>query len=323
MAEFERPPQSASAGMPRPKYEQRPVGTYPLQEKQLPEESKEEHALKRILQSTLTFIGDLGTANQVAAKTLKENASSRIGKGIAVTTAGVALEKVSSILVGLAFDTILPEIDFSKPGRKDNPHQSLLLKYLPDGMVQEAITDASVYGAYAAGNKFLDNSLPKIPVSFLGWAMGVDLAEFVVRGRAKVPKTPAWDFKAKDTWEVDAEGKKKLKGQFISYTEHKDGAALEDAEKARRDRFNNNLLAKTFNLSNPVTLFGASQITEGLSEYWKALKETRRARVESGQQGVERLLVGSAKAREAEKKKDEQLRRMLKTVLSDENGNGR
>lgn len=245
-------------------------------EAELPHEvSPEIGAINRMWKATTVFLSDLGAANYVAKSELKETASSRVGKALAVTTAGGVLEMVSGVALGRALDTIkgVRGLDISR-----------LTSLLNNGTVQEMLEGVAVYGAYSWGNKFVGDVLPKVPASYIGAAVGVDLGEAAVRNVLRKPKQPEWQFVQ--------QGGETSKEFDLKFEQQKQGAA-----------------AKVANFANPVTLYGVSQIIEGVGAYGRALGEVRQARTTKGQEGVRKLLVAAAKAEKEATREEEYKKR--------------
>lgn len=257
-----------------------------------------------VVGATLEFLGDLGKANLAAKKELGELASTRVGKALAVGVVGAGLESLSTVALGTAFNLLLPNLPVGS-----NADSVKRVKELFNGsLAQEVIADSAAYVMYQKGNEFLGKELPKIPSSYLGSSAMVNVLDWAVRRGLRQPdKSASYKIDVKDIKDADD---KLVKQEFFS-TEAPPGKSKESPgilPKIGRS------VGKIADYSNPVTLFGAAQVVEGVSAYVRAVGEIRNARKAGGEKQIESLLEIAKKAKPLAAVKRDKQERILEAL---------
>lgn len=212
-------------------------------------------------------------------------ASDRISKALLVGAIGGGMELAAESAFKVALQIIKPVLPTSKPALD-------AIKYVIDQqVVQEWIEDIAVWMFYKKGNAFLGGDLPKVPVSYLGMSALVDIAD------SGIHKALGSDRQAKITASITTN--KRSKKSTMNF---KDNNPTEP-----KGRINPNI-SNIANLSNPVTLFGAAQVVEGVSAYVRAVRDIRKARKTGGETNVDMLLAQAKKAKPVEARRDKQER---------------
>lgn len=237
--------------------------------------------------ATMEFLGDLGKANLTAKRELGEMASTRIGKAIAVGVVGTGLELASESALKLALQTLTPLL----PTQKNS--LEAIKKILDHPFAQELIEDVGVYALYNKGNELIGGDLPKVPSSYLGMTTAVDVLDWSAHHRLGPEKRSKFSSEIKKV-------KGKGKGKFALEFNTKDADEVPGLIPS--------WVGKIANFSNPVTLFGASQVVEGASAYIRAVREIRNARKIGGEKKVESLIAEAKKAKPMGAKPDKQER---------------
>ena len=240
-----------------------------------------------VVGATMEFLGDLGNANLAAKKELGELASTRVGKALAVGVVGAGLESLSTVALGTALNLLLPKMPVGS-----NPESIARVKDLFNkSLVQEVLADSAAYVMYQKGNEFLGKELPKIPASYLGSSAMVNVIDWAARRGLRQPEKQApYEVKA---IEIKDESGKVVRREYIS-NEASPNTTNESAgilPKIGRS------VSKIADFSNPVTLFGAAQVVEGVSAYVRAVGEIRNARKAGGEKQIESLLEIAKKAK--------------------------
>lgn len=251
----------------------------------------EEKRATGMVGATMEFLGDLGKANLAAKKDLGELASDRITKALLVGAIGGGMELVAESALKTALQII-------KPVLPTNTSSLETIKNVIDQpLVQEWIEDIGVWALYKKGNAFLGGDLPKVPVSYLGVSAAADLVDSALHEKLG-PKRSA---KIEATISIpDADNKVTM--------DFKD----KDQVKATGKMHPN--ISKIANFSNPVTLFGVTQVVEGVTAYIRAVRDIRQARKTGGETKIDMLLVEAKKAKPIGEKRDKQ-ERLLEAYL--------
>lgn len=263
-------------------------------ERRMPEEKR----ATGMVGATLEFLGDLGKANLAAKKELGELASTRVGKALAVGAVGGGLEYLSEAALGLALNMLLSKLPVGNQANIDQ-----VKKLFGSSLGQEILADSAAYVMYEKGNEFLGKALPKIPSSYLGSSAMVNVLDWAARKGLKKPKDASF------TIDVDtAEAK-------VGETEKKWFSANAVSPEGDASSPIKGLLpkvgfavGKVADFSNPVTLFGATQVVEGVTAYLRAVSEIRTARKTGGEMKVDMLLAQAKKAKPIGVKRDKQER---------------
>lgn len=249
--------------------------------------------------ATMEFLGDLGKANLAAKKELGELASTRIGKAIAVGAVGGGLEYLSGQVFGLAIQKLLPLL----PSKTPEDIQKVK-GFFNSRFVREAIEDAGVYALYQKGNELIGNELPKVPVSYLGAAVGVNALDWAVREKFGDHK-PITSSVVEENY-VNATG-----GNATRLVLNNVNSINNTIDTPKKQSFLDLVprsAGKLADLSNPVTLYGTGQVIEGVSAYIRAIRDIRSARRSGGEKKIEMLLAEAKKAKPIGVKKDKQER---------------
>ncbi|MBI5620558.1 hypothetical protein HY949_02150 [Candidatus Gottesmanbacteria bacterium] len=225
--------------------------------------------------ATMEFLGDLGKANLAAKKELGEMASDRITKALLVGAIGGGMEMVAESAFKTALQIIKPVLPTSRA-----PLEAIK-KVIDQQVVQEWIEDIAVWSLYKKGNAFLGGDLPKVPLSYLGMSALVDVVDNRVH-KVLGPERQARSV-AKIIDPVAPSEKFTMDFQDMNSSEAKGKIPIK--------------VSKIANLSNPVTLFGAAQVVEGVSAYARAVGEIRSARKAGGAMKVDALLEEAKKAK--------------------------
>lgn len=261
-------------------------------ERKRPEESR---ALKMV-GATTEFLGDLGKANLAAKKELGEMASTRVGKALAVGAVGGGLEYLSEAALGLALNILLSKLPVGNQANIDQ-----VKKLFGSSLGQEILADSAAYVMYEKGNEFLGKVLPKIPSSYLGSSAMVNVLDWAARKGLKKPKAAPYVIDTKDVNDAT--------GAFVKKEFTSDSAlpVISKDEPGILPRIGRTV-GKVADFSNPVTLFGATQVVEGVTAYLRAVSEIRTARKTGGETKVEMLLAQAKKSKPVEVKRDKQER---------------
>lgn len=245
----------------------------------------EEKRATGMVGATMDFLGDLGKANFAAKKELGELASDRITKALLVGAIGGGMELVAESALKTALQIIKPVLPTNKSSLET------IKNVIDQPLVQEWIEDIAVWSLYKKGNAFLGGDLPKVPVSYLGVSALADLAD------SGIHKAFGSERQAKSTATITTvEENKKYTMDFVD----------KDQAEAKGKIHPN--ISKIANFSNPVTLFGASQVIEGVSAYVRAVREIRQARKTGGETKIDMLLAEAKKAKPIGAKRDKQER---------------
>ncbi len=263
-----------------------------------------------VVGATMEFLGDLGKANLAAKKELGEMASTRVGKALAVGVVGAGLESLSTVALGAAFNMLLPKLPV---GSIENSERVKSL--FNSSLVQEILADSASYVMYQKGNEFLGKELPKIPSSYLGSSAIVNVLDWAVRRGLRQPEKKA-SYKV-DVKDLEVESGQPPKREF-ALSEVSPGTSNERSgifPKIGRTA------GKIADFSNPVTLFGAAQVIEGVSAYVRAVGEIRNARKAGGAMKVDAILEEAKKAKTvgaAKRDKQERFLDLYEKMVKDE-----
>lgn len=257
-----------------------------------------------VVGSTLEFLGDLSKANLAAKKELGEMASTRVGKALAVGVVGAGLESLSTVALGTALNILLPKLPVGS-----NPESiKRVTELFNSSLVQEVLADSAAYVMYQKGNEFLGKELPKIPASYLGSSAMVNVLDWAARrGFHQPDKQAPYEVKA---IEIKDESGKFVKKEYSS-NEASPGTTIDSPgilPKIGRS------VGKIADFSNPVTLFGAAQVVEGISAYVRAVGEIRNARKAGGEKQIESLLEIAKKAKPVGAVKRDKQERILEAL---------
>lgn len=246
-----------------------------------------------VVGATIEFLGDLGKANLAAKKELGEIASTRIGKALTAGAIGGGLEYLSEAALGMALNMVLSKIPV---GNEASIAQ--VKKLFGGSLAQEVIADSAAYMMYQKGNEFIGKGLPQIPSSYLVSSAMVNALDWAARKGLGKPKDASYLIDVNET--KDTSGKVIKSYSANSISEGKP-ASTSDAPKTNKKESRLSQLGvaagTVADFSNPVTLFGAAQVVDGVSAYVRAVGEIRNARKVGGVAKIDALLEEAKKTK--------------------------
>ncbi|MDP1722160.1 MAG: hypothetical protein Q8L37_03045 [Candidatus Gottesmanbacteria bacterium] len=258
-------------------------------ERRRPEEAR----VAGVVGATMEFLGDLSKANLAAKKELGEIASTRVGKALTAGAIGGGLEYLSEAALGMALNMVLSKIPV---GNEASIAQ--VKKLFGGSLAQEVIADSATFVMYQKGNEFIGKGLPQIPSSYLVSSAMVNVLDWAARKGLNKPKDASYLIEVNETKDTSEKVIREFRANSVE--EKKIGAQSDNSEttqkKSRLSEFGF-AAGKVADFSNPVTLFGAAQVVEGVSAYIRAVGEIRSARKSGGAMKVDALLEEAKKAK--------------------------